>query len=326
MRHMEPEHLTLPREGTFLSRRRNGVTLRLHLLEPRAPFYPRRQGVINGLGAERRLDGGETAHCGRSAPPLRSVEESCRELRSARCDHPTWRPSGVAMAVTGRTGVRCQVRQSTVEGGWINQAPLPDTWHATETRPDAAGATSEDTKGLNAAGPDDLSALSLRGDLERGRAAALLLVAWRYPPSWGGTGRPPVKGWVSADRPPWPQRRTEAHLRGGRRVALSFPPGSSPRLRLGHTVPAPGRRSVDLAGPFVRRLSDGTAAQECCRSRGRGQRASATQPARCARADDADRPEGFSPLPAGGGLAGSRAFWKNTRTPRSRTRDWPRPV
>jgi hypothetical protein len=43
-----------------------------------------------------------------------------------------------------------------------------------------------DTKGLNAAGPDDLLRLSLTGDSKRGRAAAPLRVVWRKPPPGGG--------------------------------------------------------------------------------------------------------------------------------------------
>ena len=77
-------------------------------------------------------------------------------------------------------------------------------------------------------------------------------------------------------------------------------------------VPAPGRRSVDLAGPFVRDLPEGTPAQERDRGRGRGQRASAAQPARRAQAAHAHRPEGSESVPAGGG---SLALALSGRTP-----------
>jgi hypothetical protein len=60
---------------------------------------------------------------------------------------------------------------------------------------------------------------------------------------------------------------------------------------------APEMSSIDLAGPLVRDLPEGDSTPERDRCRGRGQRASATQPARRARANHADRPEGLGPVP-----------------------------
>jgi len=51
-------------------------------------------------------------------------------------------------------------------------------------------------------------------------------------------------------------------------------------------------------GPFVRNLPEGDPAPECDRGRGCGERASAAEPARRARADHADRAEGSAPASA----------------------------
>ena len=65
--------------------------------------------------------------------------------------------------------------------------------------------------------------LSLTGDSKRGQAAAPFLVAWRYPPSWGGTGRRAVTPWVSAGPAAWAAESDGTRkVRGGRRAALSF--------------------------------------------------------------------------------------------------------
>src|SRR5512144_2820077 len=80
-------------------------------------------------------------------------------------------------------------------------------------RPDAAGATSVTRRASMRRGLTTYLRLS-HGRLKRGRAAAPLLVAWRYPPSRGGTGRRLVTPWVCADRPPGPQRRTGSAIYG----------------------------------------------------------------------------------------------------------------
>ena len=69
-------------------------------------------------------------------------------------------------------------------------------------------------EGPQCGGARRLTCGSLTGDSKRGRAAAPLPVALRYPLSWGGAGRQPVTPWVSANRTPWPQRRTDAQSTG----------------------------------------------------------------------------------------------------------------
>ena len=76
--------------------------------------------------------------------------------------------------------------------------------------PHAAGAASEDTKGLNAARPNDLPAALLYGGTgKRGRAAASLLCCLEKTPFVGRARPAKIAHSVFAlDRPPGPQRRT----------------------------------------------------------------------------------------------------------------------
>src|SRR5213078_1239936 len=63
-------------------------------------------------------------------------------------------------------------------------------------------------EGPQCGGARRLTCGSLTGDSKRGRAAAPLFVAWRYPPSWGGRSRWPRTTCVGVNRPPGPQSRT----------------------------------------------------------------------------------------------------------------------
>jgi hypothetical protein len=69
----------------------------------------------------------------------------------------------------------------------------------------------------------------------------------------------------------------------------------------------PRRRRVDLAGPG-RDLQEGAPARERACRRGRSARAAAHRPARRARADAADRPQGSAPAPASRGALAAAAL------------------
>jgi hypothetical protein len=65
--------------------------------------------------------------------------------------------------------------------------------------------------------------LSLYGETRSGAGRRPCFVLLQISPFVGRHRLPTRHTMGQRNRTPWPQRRTEAHLRGGRRVALSFP-------------------------------------------------------------------------------------------------------
>jgi len=94
-----------------------------------------------------------------------------------------------------------EARQSTADGWWINQLPRPDTWPATESAPRCGGGDLGDTKGLNAARPDDLPAALSHGRLETGPGGGPVSRCLQKPPLGGGTSAPIAQDAVGANRP-----------------------------------------------------------------------------------------------------------------------------
>src|SRR5580765_2978386 len=105
-------------------------------------------------------------------------------------------------------------------------ATRPDTWPATESAPRCGGGDLGDTKGLNAARPDDLPAALSHGRLETGPGGGPVSRCLQKPPLGGGTSAPIAQDAVGANRPSWPQRRAwRADSKGG----PARPPFSLPK-------------------------------------------------------------------------------------------------